>query len=189
MYINDTDVGLNNFTSKFADDTETGNSIIHDRDRMSLQEDLIKISEWCERWEMTFTVNKCHVLHHVSTINKQYEYEMNGVKLESVQCVKYLGVVIASSLTFCQQCKDAAGKANRMLGFINRNFSFKNKDTIAPLCISLVKTSSGVRRAVLVASPCKGYSETRNCPAKVEVEIDSTKPVFTRGKDRSERKK
>ncbi len=64
---------------------------------------------------------------------------MNGVKLESVQCVKYLCVVIASSLTFCQQCKDAAGKANRMLGFINRKFSFKNKDTIPPLYISLVR--------------------------------------------------
>ncbi len=39
IYINDNDVGLNNFISKFADDTKIGNSIITD-DRMSLQEDL-----------------------------------------------------------------------------------------------------------------------------------------------------
>ncbi len=64
---------------------------------------------------------------------------MNGVKLESVQCVKDFGVTIASSLKFSQQCKDAAGKANRMLGFINRNFSFKNKDIILPLYASLVR--------------------------------------------------
>ncbi len=64
---------------------------------------------------------------------------MNGTKLESVQCVKDLGVSVASSLKFSQQCKDAAGKANRMLGFINRNFSFKNKDVILPLFISLVR--------------------------------------------------
>ncbi len=64
---------------------------------------------------------------------------MNGVKLESVQCVKDLGVTIASSLKFSQQCKDAAGKANRMLGFINTNFSFMNKDIILPLYISLVR--------------------------------------------------
>ncbi len=51
---------------------------------------------------------------------------MNGTKLESVQCVKDLGISIMSSLKFSQQCKDAAGKANRMLSFINRNFSFKN---------------------------------------------------------------
>ncbi len=66
---------------------------------------------------------------------------MNGTKVESVQCVKNLGVtiIIASSLKFSQQCKDAAGKANRMLGFMNRNFSLKNKAVILPLYISLVR--------------------------------------------------
>ncbi len=64
---------------------------------------------------------------------------MNGVKLDSVQCVKDLGISIASNLKFSQQCKDAAGKANRMLGFMNRNFFFKNKDIILPLYISLVR--------------------------------------------------
>ncbi len=44
------------------------------------------------------------------------------------------------SLKFSQQCKDAAGQANRMLGFINRNFSLKNKDVILPLYTSLVRT-------------------------------------------------
>ncbi len=39
-YINDIDVGLNSFISKFADDTKIGNSIITDHDRMDLQEDL-----------------------------------------------------------------------------------------------------------------------------------------------------
>ncbi len=63
---------------------------------------------------------------------------MCRVKLESVHCAKDLGVTIASNLKFAQQCKDAAGKANRMLGFINRNFSFKNKDIILPLYNSLV---------------------------------------------------
>ncbi len=63
---------------------------------------------------------------------------MNDTKLESVQCIKDLGVAVPYNLKFSQQCKDVAGKANRMLGFINRNFSFKNKDIILPLYISLV---------------------------------------------------
>ncbi len=68
--INDIDVGLNNFTSKLADDTKIGNSIITDHDRMSLQEDLRKISEWSQRWEMPFNVNKCHILQ-LGTTNKK----------------------------------------------------------------------------------------------------------------------
>ncbi len=64
---------------------------------------------------------------------------MNVTKLESVQYVKDLGVSVASSLKFSQQCKDAAGKANRMLGFINRKISFKTKDIILPVYTSLVR--------------------------------------------------
>ncbi len=65
---------------------------------------------------------------------------MNGTKFESIQCVKELGDSVTSSFKFSQQCKDAAGKANRMLGFINRYISFKTKDLILPLYISVVRS-------------------------------------------------
>ncbi len=60
---------------------------------------------------------------------------MTSEKLESIHCVKDLGVTIASNLKFSQQCKEAAGKAKRMLGFIKKEFSFKNKNIILPLHI------------------------------------------------------
>ncbi len=48
--INDIDVGLNSFFySKFVDNTKIGNSIVDDRDRLNLQEDLRKISQWSEK--------------------------------------------------------------------------------------------------------------------------------------------
>ncbi len=126
MYINAINVGLNNFISKFADDTKTVNSIITDHDMMSLQEDLRKISDWFQRWKMVFNINKCYILQE-GTRNKESEYEMNGTKLESVQCVKDFDVSVASSLKLSQQCNDAAGKANRVLGFINRISRLKLK--------------------------------------------------------------
>ncbi len=64
---------------------------------------------------------------------------MHGVKLESVHCVKDFGVTITLNLKFSRHCKEAACKANRMLGFINRIFSFTNKDIILPMYISLVR--------------------------------------------------
>ncbi len=63
---------------------------------------------------------------------------MTGVKLKSIQCVKDVGVTMSLILKFSQQCKNAAGKSNRMLGFISRNFSFKN-DIILPLYNSVVR--------------------------------------------------
>ncbi len=78
----------------------------------------------------------------MGTRNVKYDYEMSSVsseKLESVHYVKDLGVTITSNRKFSQQCKEAAGKANRMLGFIKRNSSFKNKDIILPLYNSLVR--------------------------------------------------
>ncbi len=45
---------------------------------------------------------------------------------------------IASNFKFSQQCKDTKGKVNRMLGFINNNFSLRNKNINLPLYIRLV---------------------------------------------------
>ncbi len=64
---------------------------------------------------------------------------MRGVKLKSVQSAKELGVKITSNLKFSQQCVDAANKVKRMLGFVKRNFSLKNKDVILLLYTSLVR--------------------------------------------------
>ncbi len=92
-----------------------------DHDMQNLQDDLNKVSTWTARWEMPFNVTKCHSLQ-VGKRYLKYDYETSGDKLESVHCVKDLGVTITSNLKFSQQCKEAVGKANRMLGFTKRNF-------------------------------------------------------------------
>ncbi len=61
---------------------------------------------------------------------------MNGTELEIVHCVKDLDVTVAFCHKFYQQCKDAVGNANGMLGFMNRNLSIK-KIIILPLYINL----------------------------------------------------
>ncbi len=48
--------------------------------------------------------------------------------------VKDLGVTVASNLKFSRQCNESVKKTNRMTGWINKKFSFKNKDVVLP-CI------------------------------------------------------
>ncbi len=52
--------------------------------------------------------------------------------------LKAFHVKIVSNLKSFQQC-NAANKANTMLGFINKNFSLKNKDVILSLYNNLVR--------------------------------------------------
>ena len=138
IYINDIDVGLNNTISKFADDTKIGRPVLSEDDRQSLQSDLIKIGEWSKKWQMPFNVNKCQVLQ-VGSNNNKYEYEINGHKINSTSQVKDLGVTITSNLKTSTQCIIAANKANRSLGFIKRNFTYKSSNIVLPLYKSIVR--------------------------------------------------
>ncbi len=65
---------------------------------------------------MPFYVEKCHILQ-VGTRNLESDYEMSGI-----HCVKDVDDTITSNLKFSQQCKEAAGKTNRMLVFMKKKF-------------------------------------------------------------------
>ncbi len=110
---------LNSFvaSTNFADDTKNDSSVLIDEDRQTLQEDLLKISTWPDRWEMTLNEDKFQIIHF-GTRNKRFDYKMCGVKLKNVECVKDLGVKIGSCLKFSHQSIDVGYKANKRLGFL-----------------------------------------------------------------------
>ena len=90
------------FISKFADDTKVGRVVENDNDREKLQEDLDKLLEWSEEWQMEFNAGKCKVLHFGSK-NPQYSYTMGGhapagTVLEAVEEEKDVTVIISTSL-------------------------------------------------------------------------------------------
>ena len=87
---------------------------------------------------MPFNINKCQILQ-IGNLNNRFKYDMSGQQLNSTTSIKDLGVIVSNNLKFSQQCNEAAKKANRMLGFINRNFTYKSKDIILPLYKSIVR--------------------------------------------------
>ncbi len=76
IIINDTDLCLNNFISKFVD-TKIGNAVLSESDRPSLQ-GLRKIWHWSVKWEIPFNINKCQILQTGSR-NIKNDFEMRGV--------------------------------------------------------------------------------------------------------------
>ena len=138
IYVNDMDDGIISKISKFADDTKLGINVAKEGNIQNLQEDLRRIGEWSDRWQMPFNVDKCKVMH-IGHRNPQTEYSLQGRLLESTVTEKDLGVVISSDLKFSKQCIEAEKKAQRMLGYIKRQFGYRNREIVLTLYNSLVR--------------------------------------------------
>ena len=138
IYINDLDLGLVSKISKFADDTKMGINADSDAAVKQLQEDLRKVGEWSKKWQMPFNLDKCKIMH-IGHKNKNEKYELLGKEIESVQQEKDLGVVITNDLKSSNQCIEAVKKAQKLLGYIKRQFRTRNRETILTLYNALVR--------------------------------------------------
>ena len=138
IYINDIDINILNKISKFADDTKLGGGAENLESILSLQTDLDRVVEWAQRWQMTFNVEKCKVMH-IGKNNPNFQYKMNNKILETTTLQSDLGVLISDDLKSTKQCIDVEKKCNRLLGYIRRQFHYKNKDIVITLYKALVR--------------------------------------------------
>ena len=82
IYINDLDDDITSKVLKFADDTKVFRKIKCDADRQHLQDDLSKLIEWSEKWQMLFNFGKCTCLH-TGNGNEYSQYTMRGTVLNT----------------------------------------------------------------------------------------------------------
>ena len=137
IYINDIDIGLLCKISKFADDTKIGNRANIKAQRDNIQNDLDRLAKWADTWQMTFNASKCKVMH-LGNGNPRDEYKINGEPLQVVESEKDLGVVISSDMKTTKHCIEIEKKCNRLLGYIKRQFVFKNKKIVLTLYNALI---------------------------------------------------
>lgn len=138
LYINDIDERIMSKLSKFADDTKVFREVSSVDDVNKLRSDLITLFKWSEEWLMLFNVEKCKVLH-IGHRNTNQDYTLGSCVLESVSSERDLGVIIQNDLKVSEQCSKVVKTANKILGMINRTFTFKTKDNMLQLYKSLVR--------------------------------------------------
>ena len=80
IYINDLDTNIVSKISKFADHTKLCHRARNPDDITELQEDINKLEEWANRWQMNFNVDKCSVIH-IGHNNMQSNYNMSNQQL------------------------------------------------------------------------------------------------------------
>ena len=82
IYINDLDDDITSKVLTFADDTKVFRKINSDADRQHLQDDLNKLIEWSEKWQMLFNFGKCKCLH-TGHGNEDAQYTMGDTVLNT----------------------------------------------------------------------------------------------------------
>ena len=89
--------------------------------------------------------------------NEIRDYRRQGVILERVTEEKDGGVVIDMEGKQAAQCQAAIGKANRVLGCLQRGIIYKSKEVVLILYRNLVRATSSILCVVLVTTVWEGH--------------------------------
>ena len=93
LYINDITKGINSPLHLFADDCLLYRIINSVEDINRLQEDLNRLSEWANTWQLKFNVNKCTVIRCTRSLTPLiHDYILNHHTLKLSDQHTYLGV-------------------------------------------------------------------------------------------------
>ena len=120
---------------KFAVDTKVFWKIKSDADKQHLQDDINKLIEWFEKWQMLLNFGKCKDTGHG---NEDAQYTMGGTVMNTTLKEKDLGLTISADMKVSEQCGIAAAKGNQIIGLIRRNIVYK-KELIIPLYKTIVR--------------------------------------------------
>ena len=125
----------------YADDMLLYRQVESPQDYQKLQDDIHSILEWVSANHLHLNVSKCKtmLISRKRTRLEPPPLLMNGHALEQVECFKYLGLFLASDLSWSPHIETACSKARKLLGMIYRRFSkHSSPDTLLHLYESMV---------------------------------------------------
>ena len=150
IFINDLLEKIKSKGKLFADDTKLYRSVKTQADRELLQEDLLKLQDWCQKWLLQFNEKKCKVMH-IGRFNPKYNYHLNNQTLEETNVEKDLGVYVTPDWKSYTHVSKVAAKANAMVGWIKKTFTYMDDNMFKALYPALVR--SQMEYAVQAWSP------------------------------------
>ena len=122
LYVNDIGKDVNSSIKLFADDCLLYRNVNSEDDASLLQQDLDKLVKWSKTWQMSFNINKCHILRvHRSQIPLINNYTMEHKPVSDVNHCPYLGVEMQSNMKFDRHIVNMCNKATRTFNMLRRN--------------------------------------------------------------------
>ena len=116
LYINNITKEVNLLLHLLADDCLFYRVINSVEDTNRLQENLNRLSEWANIWQLKFNVSKCTVICCTRSLTPlTHDYILNNCTLNVSDQHTYLGVIIHKSLSWSPHISDIVTKASRTL--------------------------------------------------------------------------
>ena len=142
MFINNISDGVRNTLKPLAGDSKIYKTIKSHQDALELQNDLDCLMSWSDRWQLSFNVNKCKVLH-MGLTNMQHKYTMrygnDKVALSEVESEKDLGIMFDSEMKFQAHINNVCNRGYQRIAIIRRIFTYMDKDMFLLLYKSLIR--------------------------------------------------
>ena len=105
-----------------------------------LQRDLNTLSEWANKWLMSFNPSKCvHLTITRKTNPLKSSYSICGSVIQQSNSTKYLGVTITSNLSWSEHINNITNKANSMRAFLQRNLNQSHQSVKSTCYITYVR--------------------------------------------------
>ncbi|XP_065672152.1 uncharacterized protein LOC136089977 [Hydra vulgaris] len=156
-YINDLPEKIKNMVKIYADDTKILSAVYSIEDAKLVQRDLNIIEDWSEKWLIKLNESKCVVMQYGKN-NINFNYIVNGSKINNSTHERDLGVNFDTSLKWKKHIVACSSKANAIMGMIKNTFVHLNQHLLKQLYTTFVRPL--IEFAAPVWSPnCKGDIE------------------------------
>ena len=123
----------------FADDCILYTPIRTQNYSSLLQNDLLKLQKWQDKWLMKFNPGKCYMMTLATRTPTPNIYTFCGQTLTSEDSHCYIGIHQSNTLNWTAQTKAANTKAQQTLGVIRRNLNKCSTNIKAVANTSLVR--------------------------------------------------
>ena len=126
----------------FADDTKVYrelSNIGRDSEALHVQFDVDQLLSWASKWQLHFNADKCEVLRIMHKRDFSLPAYSLGTSLKSVKCVKDIGIMVTSDLSWSEHVNVTVNKAKKLLALVHRTVSLLNPGVFSMLYKSLVR--------------------------------------------------
>ena len=143
LFINDLPQSVRSSSMLFADDAKCFRPITNPSDCSLLQDDLVRLLDWSNKWKLHFNISKCALVRfsYGTPISPASSYCMGDQDIVALDCLRDLGVLISDDLSWSAHYDLLCSRAYKILGLLRRVFN--NVFAIAAkkhLYISLVRS-------------------------------------------------